>query len=161
MKLSPPEVGMDLTQPIRIMDGSPDLAHPQSSTLIWSVGTVWVVLLILVAWIAVLRHRNRFGAAARLCPILSAVRGLTRQEMQTLRDISLYESKDQAGLEGAHRVLAAMLLIPDRAAAGLDRAWDRTQGTRRAELISLRTKLGVLGGSDEEADVPPKAVETV
>jgi hypothetical protein len=150
---------LDLSQPVRIMDGLPAPETSNGLGLFWGIGAAWALLLLGVSWIAVLRQRNRTGAMARLCRVVGRQRGLSRDEMETLRAIARHESEEGEERGDIWRALAAMLMVPDRAAAGLDRAWDRTQGTRRAVLIALRSKLGVLDSMDEQESRPGSAGE--
>lgn len=125
--------------PVRIFDGSVPPVEPAWGGWVWVIGGAWCVAMSVVGWIAVRRHVNRKGAAARLVKRAAGWRGLDGTEVKLL-SVMAAESKEVDRDE----LVLAMLLMPKIAAAGLDRAWDRTEGVKRARLITLRGKLGVL-----------------
>lgn len=130
--------GIDVTKPVKSFDGSVVPEESGWGGWVWVMGGVWGVALLVVAWVAVVRHRNRMGADVRVAKRIAEWRSLTRAELAAVREMAA----DVEGKEAAEVI--AGLLLPARAEVMLNRAWDRTEGVKRAGLISLRMKLGVL-----------------
>jgi hypothetical protein len=143
-------------QPVRIVDGSVAPVEPVWSGWVWVGTAVWCAAMCVVGWIAVLRHLNRKGGAARVVKRAAKWRGLEPDEMKMLEAMAEVDvkanvkgnAKEQVKGDARQQRVLAMLLLPRIAAEGLDRAWDqtgdRTEGVQRAGLIRLRGKLGVL-----------------
>lgn len=124
--------------PARIFDGSVPPAEAMWGGWVWVGAAMWCLAFGLVGWIAVLRHVNGRGAAARLVKYLAKWRGLHSE------DLGLIGTMIEAKGEVRQQEMLSLLLLPSQAAVALNRAWDRTEGVKRAGLISLREKLGVL-----------------
>lgn len=139
--------GVDLSKPVKILDGSVvpvESGWGEWGLWMWIMGGVWGVALLIVAWVAVMRQRNRVGAGERVLRRGARWRGLNTGEVKWLRGmVNEIEGK------GEESVIAA-LLLPSVAEVILDRSWDRTEGVKRAGLIRLRGKLGVLDAGRKE-----------